>query len=101
MSHLSEAEINHLSELARVDLNQEEKETLGTQLPKIVEFVDQLSQLNAHSVEVVSTGRPLDELRDDTPTGESLSIAALEQLAPEFTHNQIVVPAVLAENHDA
>ncbi|QQG49910.1 MAG: Asp-tRNA(Asn)/Glu-tRNA(Gln) amidotransferase subunit GatC [Candidatus Berkelbacteria bacterium] len=99
MSELNRVEIDHLSSLARVYLNEQEAKEFAAQLPKIVDFVDQLSQAN---VEDVSSGLslPLEKLRQDTPSSDELSLEQIKRLAPEFDRNQIIVPPVLGSSVD-
>src|SRR6185503_562804 len=100
MSELSTTEIDHLAKLARLELNPEEKTSFQEQLPKIVDFVSQLTQVKeAGSVEP-ATYQKLEDLREDVESSEKLSLEEIEKLAPYFKDGQIVVPPVLAENPD-
>lgn len=100
MSNLSKEEITHLATLARIRLTDEEIERLGVDMPKIVEFVEQLKDVpNLSDVEL----RPVDleTLRDDTESSEKLSHSEQEELAPKWADNQIEVPGVFDESGEA
>jgi aspartyl-tRNA(Asn)/glutamyl-tRNA(Gln) amidotransferase subunit C len=101
MSELTAKEIDHLSSLARVYLDPDEKASFAEQLPKIVGFVDQLRQLGDDGGTKEETGLGLETLREDKPSGTSLDLATIERLAPVFEHHQVVVPRVLPGNQDA
>lgn len=99
MSDINRSEIDHLSSLARVYLSPEEAEEFSGQLPEIVDFVDQLSQVSAEEVSDVPA-LPVDKLRPDKPSSDSLTLEQVEKLAPEFSQEQVVVPPVLSDSQD-
>lgn len=99
MSGLSASEIDHLAKLARLALNDAEKEKFSRELPKIAEFVEALqkseittgSQKNAVNLEM---------LRDDAPGNSGLTLDQLQQLSPQWEKNQNVVPPVFGVSDD-
>lgn len=43
--------VEHVAQLARIDISQNEKEYFGSQLSKILDFIDKLKDLNVDGVE--------------------------------------------------
>ena len=104
MAKLTSIEINHLAELARIDLSEIEKEQLSLELPEIVKFVEQLGDVpgldsdDEQSLVVLEKLRA-DEVKADRP---QLSTEQLAALAPrKLDNNQLPVPAVFSEAKDA
>jgi len=97
MSELSSAEINHLAELARLELTVTEKTDFAKQLPGIVDFVDQLLLVKVGRNEVTAKAVPLEKMREDKPTETGLTLEEIKKMAPECQDNQVVVPAVLGD----
>jgi aspartyl-tRNA(Asn)/glutamyl-tRNA(Gln) amidotransferase subunit C len=97
MSNLSPQEIDHLAQLARLNLSQEEKKSFDSQLPKIVSFVEELQ--GAKTPDITTHGdMKLANLREDVPGSDSLTIDQLKQLAPSWQENQVEVPGVFDNN---
>lgn len=101
MTDSSGVDIDHLAQLARLRLSDQEKETFSRQLPEILHFVEALQSVHLdHQVptkQVVS----LEDLREDSPSSEGITLEQLEKLAPEFRDGQVVVPAVFGEAEHA
>ncbi|MBU1113379.1 MAG: Asp-tRNA(Asn)/Glu-tRNA(Gln) amidotransferase subunit GatC [Candidatus Omnitrophica bacterium] len=57
MSKVDKKTVEYVAELARINLTEEEKESLGQELSKIISYVDQLKELDTQEVE------PLRELQ--------------------------------------
>ena len=51
MPKLSLAEVEHIAELARLKLTDQEKETYGEQLSSILEYVDKLQKVDTSKVD--------------------------------------------------
>ena len=94
MSELSTEDIDHLTKLARLTLSAEEKDKFASQLPEILEFVDQLSVVANMLAEPQVTAVPLAKLRNDEEAGTKLSLEELKQLAPAWNNNKVEVPAM-------
>ena len=60
-------QVNHVAELARLGLADDEKERLTTELSSILDYIDQLDQLDTSKVEpTAQVGGLVDIFRDDT-----------------------------------
>ena len=64
----SDFDIQHIAKLARLTLSDEEQKKLGPQLAKIVEYIDQMNQLDTTNVEPTSHVLPIQNVfREDQP----------------------------------
>jgi aspartyl-tRNA(Asn)/glutamyl-tRNA(Gln) amidotransferase subunit C len=94
---LTKDDVRKVSLLARLQLSEEELETMTSQLGKIVQYIDQLSELDtddvepmAHAVELVNV------LVEDRPHASLPREEALAN-APKKDDECYRVPAVLGE----
>ncbi|MEW6724738.1 MAG: Asp-tRNA(Asn)/Glu-tRNA(Gln) amidotransferase subunit GatC [Bacillota bacterium] len=92
---LSKEEIEHLAWLARLELNEEQAGRLAGQISRILDYVEQMNQLDTS--DVPPTFHTLPELsnvfRDDIPD-RSLSREKALQSAPARHQGYILVPKV-------
>ncbi|OGD61226.1 hypothetical protein A3A71_01355 [Candidatus Berkelbacteria bacterium RIFCSPLOWO2_01_FULL_50_28] len=99
MTELSREDINHLAKLARISLSDDDHKILERDLPKIVEFVDQITRAKVDAAPTSATTR-LAELRSDEPQNRTLSKEILKKTAPEFKDGFVQVPAVFTNNNE-
>ena len=86
-------EVARIAALAGLELSTEEFETMAAELSKILEYVDQLHDLEGPTPASVK-GEAGTPLRDDVP-GASLDRAIVERNAPAWQDGFFVVPRVL------
>jgi len=68
-------EINHLLELARLELSNEEKEKIAHDLAKILDYVNQLQEANTKNLEPMAGGTFSENiLRDDEINPQKLNL---------------------------
>jgi aspartyl-tRNA(Asn)/glutamyl-tRNA(Gln) amidotransferase subunit C len=97
---LTREEVGWVAHLARLDLTEEELDRLTPQLAAIVEYVDQLRQVNTEGVEPLAHALAVENVfRDDEPA-PSLSVEDALSNAPDRRTNSrgeqfYSVPAVL------
>jgi aspartyl-tRNA(Asn)/glutamyl-tRNA(Gln) amidotransferase subunit C len=95
MPKLSLKEVEHIADLARLGLSDDEKETFRDQLSSILDYADMLSQLNTTDVPPTTSAIPLtnvmrpDEVASSLPTDDALTNA------PDIEDNQFRVRAIL------
>ena len=101
MSRLTKEEVEHIAQLARLHLTDEEKERYREQLSDILAHVAKLQELDTADVvpmsAVVAERSPL---RADQP-GETLTKAALLENAPQAEDAQFRVPVVLDHSEES
>jgi len=94
---LSKNEIEHIAKLARLELSDDELDLYGSQLSGILEFIDQLSEVDTSSVEPTAQVTGLvNVLREDNVVEwdrEELAKAIAQ--APEVEDGQIKVKRVI------
>jgi aspartyl-tRNA(Asn)/glutamyl-tRNA(Gln) amidotransferase subunit C len=90
--------INRVSELARLDLSDNEKEEFSRQLSDIIEYVEKINQLDTSSVEPADHIVPLANVFREDSVQESLPREALEKIAPRFEEGHVVVPRIIEES---
>ena len=108
MPHLDDDQLQALARLARLDLTTEDREALGTDLERILAYVERLAAFDDPGVEPLrhpnlgaDGGEPAglrpDDLRPDVPlTG--LPRAALEALAPAWRDDRFEVPRTVEQD---
>jgi aspartyl-tRNA(Asn)/glutamyl-tRNA(Gln) amidotransferase subunit C len=102
MSQLSSQDIQHLGRLARLNLTQEEQERFAPQLSAVVEYIEQLKEVDTSAITQVKgvTGMH-NVLADDVVRSSDDQIAvsreALLAGAPAAKNTLFLVRAVLGE----
>lgn len=96
---LSDADVRKLALLARLELSDAEVQLLGPQLERILEFVEQLSELETDDVEPMTTA--LDVVNRWAPDKLHRSLTVDEALAaaPRRDESCFLVPPVLGPAH--
>ena len=63
---LTRAQVEHVAQLARLGLTDEEMEALASELSSILEYIDQLEQLDTSSIApTAQVGELVDVMRED------------------------------------
>ncbi|HEY7315611.1 MAG TPA: Asp-tRNA(Asn)/Glu-tRNA(Gln) amidotransferase subunit GatC [Gemmataceae bacterium] len=92
---LTAREVQWVAHLSRLQLNEAELETMTRQLSAIVDYVDQLKQVNTEGVEPMAHALAIHNVfRDDEPA-PSLSAADALANAPQRRGDFYSVPPVL------
>lgn len=96
---INESDIEKVAHLAHLELAEEELKIFGPQITEIVNYVEQLNELDTVSVEpaiggLTPEGAKTDSSRDDELAGSLGQKAALEE-APDPAHGHFRVPKVL------
>ena len=92
---LTLAEVEHIANLARLELKEEEKERYREQLSAILDYAARLQELDLTGISPTSSVLPeRTMLRPDEPR-PGLSLEELFRNAPEVENGQFRVPPVL------
>lgn len=92
---ITDETIDHLSHLARLEFNGDQKERIKTDLTKIIDFVDQLSSVNTDGVEpLIFMTETENVLRDDLDVVTISQTEALKN-APVHDTDYFKIPTVL------
>ena len=83
---LTYIEVEHIAELAKLSLTDEEKETFGKQLSAILEYAEILQSLDTEAIPPTATVLPLQ------------NVMAADQVRPSFPREDILANAPETEN---
>lgn len=94
---ISAEQVAHLAELARIDLNGDELESLTRELGQIVDAVAKVSQVATDDVPATSHPMPLTNVFRDDIVRPSLTVEQALAGAPERDGDKFRVPPILDE----
>jgi aspartyl-tRNA(Asn)/glutamyl-tRNA(Gln) amidotransferase subunit C len=96
MTQISRDDVQHLAQLSSLQLSDEELDGLQGDLSGILQYVEQLGELNTAGVEPTYQVTDLENIwRDDQVAEDGVGREQLLALAPEAANNQVKVPKVL------
>ncbi len=96
MSTISDEDVKHLATLSNIQLADDEAAGLRQDLTNILDYIEQLSELDTSKVEPTYQVTGLQNVwRDDVVDDSVVLREDLLNLAPEQRANQIKVPKVL------
>ena len=88
--------IDKLAKLSSLQIDESKKESLAAELGQIVEFVENLNEIDVSSVEAtfttISGGQPL---REDIASKDEQEVEAIMKNAPKSEDGYFVVPAII------
>ena len=96
---INQSDIEKVAHLAHLELAEEELKTFGPQIMEIINYIEQLNELDTKNVEpaiggLTDEGAKTDSGRDDEIAGSLGQKVALEE-APDPAHGHFRVPKVL------
>ena len=91
----SEFDIKYVANLARIALNPEEEERLGSQLGDILGYVKKLEELDVSDVEPMAHAVPLDNVLREDEVQPSISNHEALANAPKAANGLFVVPKIV------
>jgi aspartyl-tRNA(Asn)/glutamyl-tRNA(Gln) amidotransferase subunit C len=92
---ITNKDVEHVANLARLELSETDKVTFTEQLNAILKYAEQLNELNTDNVEPTSHAMPLSNVMRDDKARESLPLETVLLNAPDEEEGQFKVPAVL------
>ena len=91
---LTQEELRHVADLARLGLRDDELEALASELSSILEYIDQLEQLDTSAIPpTAQVGELVDVMRDDE-VGPSLDVEEALGNAPARDGTYFLVRAM-------
>jgi aspartyl-tRNA(Asn)/glutamyl-tRNA(Gln) amidotransferase subunit C len=87
--------VEHVAKLARLELNEAEKQQFTEQLNAILKYAGQLESLNTDGVAPTSHAMPLVNVMREDQARPSLPLEKVLLNAPDEEDGQFKVPAVL------
>lgn len=95
MAKLDIEQIEHIAKLSRLELTEGEKKLYSEQLSSVLDYVDQLSEVDTENVEPTANITGLSNVfREDAVEESGVSHKEIEKNAPEFKDGSFVVPGV-------
>ena len=88
-------EVCYVADLARLELTPEEVESFTLQLNGILEYMDQLDELDTADVEPTTHVLPLNNVFREDEVGHSLAVEDVLANAPEKDRDHFVVPKII------
>lgn len=88
-------DVEHVANLARLDLSDEEKDIFTEQLNAILKYVDKLGELNTDGIEPTSHVLPIANVMREDEARPSSGVEKALLNAPDDEDGQFKVPAVL------
>lgn len=88
-------DVEHVANLARLELSEQEKEQFNGQLNAILKYAEKLNELNTDDVEPTSHVLPVYNVMRDDVVKPSVSNETALRNAPDEDDGQFKVPAVL------
>lgn len=93
MAKISQSEIDHLGELSRIEIPQNEKEKISRELDEIIDYVEELENASGETNEIKIVSEMENVSREDKIT-PSLPVEKVLQNAPSKEKNFIKVKKV-------
>ena len=90
-----EREIEYLARLARIKLNEKEKERFEKELKKIIEYVSQLKEVDTENVEPSYHVLPVTNVFREDKVEKSLDVEEVLKNAPDRVKNFFKVPRII------
>ncbi|GGG09261.1 Asp-tRNA(Asn)/Glu-tRNA(Gln) amidotransferase subunit GatC [Paenibacillus abyssi] len=88
-------DVEHVANLARLELSDEEKGKFTEQLNAILKYAEKLNELDTEQVEPTTHVLPITNVMRDDTTRESVGVEKAMLNAPDEEDGQFRVPAVL------
>lgn len=92
---ISIKDVEHVANLARLELSESEKEQFAGQLNAILKYAEKLNELDTENVAPTSHAFEISNVTREDVTKPSLPIEKVLLNAPDDEDDQIKVPAVL------
>lgn len=94
---ISQAQVEHVARLARLEVSEEEKTTFARQLSGILTHIDQLKEVETAGVEPTATVLPTDNVFREDEVRPSLTQEQALANAPDQTDGFFRVPKILED----
>jgi aspartyl-tRNA(Asn)/glutamyl-tRNA(Gln) amidotransferase subunit C len=92
---LSLDEVKHIAQLSRLALSEDEAEMYSPQLSKIIDYVEQLNNLETSSIEPTSHIIPLNNVMAEDIPGACLPRSEALKNAPDSTDRFYRIPKII------
>ncbi len=97
MSRISNQQVKHVANLARLAITEEETEKFTKQLDAIITFAEQLNELDTENVEPTYHVLDMKNVLREDKAKQGLSLGDVLKNAPEYQDGQIKVPSIMGK----
>jgi len=95
MSAAPDLNIDHLADLARIELTPDEKKKFSAQLGDVLAYVEQLNRVDITGIEPTAHGFPISNVWADDTIAPGFPVEVALSNAPAQRDNMISVPKVV------
>jgi aspartyl-tRNA(Asn)/glutamyl-tRNA(Gln) amidotransferase subunit C len=92
---ITKAEVEHVARLARLDLDEDAKERMRSQLDSILTYIDQLRELDTEPVPPTSHAIPMVNVMREDEVRPSSPLEAMLANAPERDGDLFRIPKII------
>ncbi|MDP6924440.1 MAG: Asp-tRNA(Asn)/Glu-tRNA(Gln) amidotransferase subunit GatC [Candidatus Scalindua sp.] len=92
---ITNEEMDHLSDLAMLKLSAEDKDLFTKQLNTILEYFDELQEVDTSDIEATSHVLPIRNVFREDKVEESIPLCECLQNAPQIKNGFFVVPKII------
>ena len=96
-SETNSMDIDYVSNLARIELTDDEKEKFRGQLGDVLKYFQKLQKVDVEGVEPTAHAFPRYNVWDEDSPKEPYNVDRVMMNAPQSRNNQIVVPKVVED----
>ena len=100
MAKLTDQDIKHVAKLANLKLNDDEIDKFKDQLSEVVDYIDQLSEVDTKGIEGAARTTTLENIFKEDVVKESLNQEDALSGTNETHNGYFKVPAILSERSD-
>jgi len=95
MKEISVEDVEYAARLARLELTEEEKESMTAQVRDVLQYMAKLNELNTDEVEPTAHVLPIKNVWRQDERAESLKPEVVLKIAPKTQDGMLRVPRVL------
>ncbi|AVP55811.1 glutamyl-tRNA(Gln) amidotransferase subunit C 1 [Clostridium tetani] len=94
---VTKKDVEHVAELARIELSETEKENMIEDLNKVLDYVKKLEELDTESEDIIVNPYYIENKFRSDEIKESMSIDEVMVNAPERLEEYILVPRIIED----
>ncbi|WP_102401296.1 Asp-tRNA(Asn)/Glu-tRNA(Gln) amidotransferase subunit GatC [Haloimpatiens massiliensis] len=94
---VSKKDVEYVAKLSRLSFNEEEKESLVTDLNNILNYMEKLNELNTDDVDIVVNPYYMENKFREDEVMKSMELKDVLDNAPEKLEEYVIVPKIIEE----
>ena len=97
MKEITLEDVDYVADLARIELTDDEKQDLVSQLTRILHYVEKLNELDTENVEPTAHILPVKNVMREDEVTPSLSVDEVMSIAPVGSEGMFKVPRIIED----